>query len=369
MATLPNMNIILPELGQDSGQWDDKLNAGLTLVDAHDHTSGKGPRVPTAGININADLAFGGFGPTGLGKAAFNAVTALSSGSKTLFVNSADNELYWRTNGGTNVKLTSGTSINITLVGGIVGDYSSVGAEVAYDDANKRYTFKQQGSPKPWARIATGPVRIYEYNTTETVYVELAVAAALAASYTLTLPAALPGSTALCQVSAAGVVSFSNTLTESLVAQDLRHTSAQVITLPASMALDRIDTHTRATGASGAQNRFTVAASTNPIVWPLPVKENDVITAYAVWVDKNTNGSATIATRLYKTNGGTGTETALGAGDTDAQNAPNFITLLESGLSITVADDEQFYLVFTPSGSVTPTADELYHASLAFTRP
>lgn len=209
MATLPNMNIVLPTLGQDSGQWDDKLNAALTLVDAHDHTNGKGPRVPTAGININADLAFGGFGPTGLGKAAFNAVTALASGSKTLFVNSADNELYWRTNGGTNVKLTSGTSINVTLVGGIVGDYSSVGAEVAYDDANKRYTFKQQGSPKPWARIATGPVRIYEYNTTETVYVELAVDATLGASYTITLPAALPAADgAVLQITAAGIVSY-----------------------------------------------------------------------------------------------------------------------------------------------------------------
>lgn len=209
MATLPNMNIILPTLGQDSGQWDDKLNAALTLVDAHDHTSGKGPRVPTAGININADLAFGGYGPTGLGKAAFNAVTALTTGSKTLFVSSADNELYWRNNGGTNVKLTSGSTINIALVGGIVGDYSSVGAEVAYSDADKVYTFKQNGSPKPWARIASGPVRIHEYNTTETVYVELAIDAALASSYTLTLPAALPGANgAVLQISSAGIVSY-----------------------------------------------------------------------------------------------------------------------------------------------------------------
>lgn len=370
MSILPNMSIELPTLGADNGAWDDKLNAGLTLIDAHDHTSGKGPRVPTAGININADLAFGGFGPTGLGKAAFNAVTALAAGSKTLFVNAADNELYWRTNGGTNVKLTSGTTLNITLVGGIVGDYSSVGAEVAYDDANDLYTFKQQGSPKPWARIASGPVRIFEFNTTESVYVELAVAAALAASYSITLPAALPGATtSLLQITAAGLVSYSNTLASSFTAADLLHTSSQVMTLPAAAAFDRTATHTFGTGASGATNSIIIAASVNPIVWALPVKENDVINGWAIWVDKNTNGAANITGRIYKTNGTTGTETAMGAGNSNTANNPNFIVLVESALSLTVTDEEQYYLVFTPSGSVTGAADVVYHAAFSFTRP
>lgn len=210
MSTLPNMGIVLPTLGSDRGTWDDKLNAGLALVDAHDHTPGKGVQIPVAGININDDFAMGGFAVTGLGSLAFNAVTALTTGSKRLFVNVADNELYWRSNGGTNVKLTDGSTINTSLIGGIAGDYSSVGAEIAYSDSGDVYTFKQQSGT--WARVASGPVRIYEFNTSETVYVELAVASALASSYTLTLPAALPASQTMMQVSAAGIVSFSNTL-------------------------------------------------------------------------------------------------------------------------------------------------------------
>ena len=209
-ATLPNISIILPSLGGDTGIWDDELNAALTLLDAHDHSSGKGVAVPTSGMNINADLTFAGFGATNLGKAAFSAVTALAAGSKTLFVSSADNELYWRTNAGTNVKLTNGASINTSLVGGIVGDYASVGAAVAYDDANDRYTFKQQSGT--WARLASGPVRIFEFNTTETVYVELAVAAALASSYTATFPAALPVGDSFMQISSAGAITFSPTV-------------------------------------------------------------------------------------------------------------------------------------------------------------
>lgn len=276
------MLIDLPTLGADNGAWDDKLNAGLTKVDAHDHTTNKGTRVPSAGININADLAFGGYGPTGLGKAAFNAVAALASGTKTLFVSSADNELYWRTNGGTNVKLTSGTSLNITLVGGIVGDYSSVGAEVAYDDANDRYTFKQQGSPKPWARIASGPVRIYEFNTTETVYVELAVAAALAASYTLTLPAALPGSTVLCQVSSAGVVSFSNTIPTGIT---LTTGFVHLVAQQESVCVPLKGAGTFSNAIVSDQAEVVVTATGNTAVFPLEfgLDTNSVITAITLY--------------------------------------------------------------------------------------
>lgn len=212
MPTLPNMGLVTPVQGGDSGAWDDKINAAFALVDAHDHTPGKGVRIVSAAINIDANLGFGGYAITAAGQVAFTAVAALAAGSKIIFVSSADNELYWRTNAGVNVKLTDGASINTTLVGGIVGDYSTVGAEVAFDDANKRYTFKDQSSPtKKWARIAAGPVRIYEYNTTESVYVEHAVAAALSASYTVTWPAALPASTKLVQISSTGVVTFANT--------------------------------------------------------------------------------------------------------------------------------------------------------------
>lgn len=213
MPTLPNMNLITPAQGGDRGTWDDKINACFVQIDAHNHTSGKGVRVPVAGLNIDTDINMGSKGLTSLGRAAFAEITALTTGARTLFVSSSDHELYWRTNAGTNVKLTNGASINTSLVGGIVGDYASVGAEVAFVDANKVYTFKDQSSPtKKWARLASGPVRIYEYNSTDSVYVEHAVDATLAASYTVTWPDALPASQTLMQVTSAGLVAFSNTL-------------------------------------------------------------------------------------------------------------------------------------------------------------
>ncbi len=215
-STLPNIGIILPSLGGDEGIWDDEINAGLTLIDAHNHTSGKGLAITSAAISIDADLSFGGFTISALGKISFSAITAPVSGSKNLFVSSADNELYWRSNAGTNVKLTNGASINTSLVGGIVGDYASVGAALEYDDANDRYTFKQQ-STFPWAKVACGGVQIFEFNTTESVSVNLVCPAALAGSYSIELPTALPGSTLLWQITSAGVVTFSNTIVNSIV--------------------------------------------------------------------------------------------------------------------------------------------------------
>ena len=55
-----------------------------------------------------------------------SATTAVSGYASALFANSADNNLYWRNSGGTNVQLTAGNSLNVAgFVGGIGGDYAS----------------------------------------------------------------------------------------------------------------------------------------------------------------------------------------------------------------------------------------------------
>ena len=361
MTTLPNMSIVLPTLGADIGTWDDKINAALTLVDAHDHKSGKGLRINTTAIEIDADLTIAGYALTNVGKAAFTAVTALASGSKTFFVSSADNELYWRSNGGTNIQVTSGSTLNISLVGGIAGDYTSVGAEVAYDDSNDRYTFKQEGT-KPWARIACGPVRIFEYNTLETVYVELAVDAALASSYTITLPAAVPGAAALVQISAAGVVSFSNTTTGTITAGALKYTTATTTYIPPSAYAVAGTAHVYQAGGFWAWG----ATGSDSIHVPIHVTDGETLTGFTLHVDKNSDATNTITAYLQYVSS-TGAVTTLST-VSNAANAPNEITLTAAFTHAVVADSYYEIYIFCDDG--TPSAvDKIRGCKVTRTRP
>jgi hypothetical protein len=215
MTTLPNMSLVLPTPGGSSGTWDDLLNAIFGLLDAHSHATGSGVLIRPAAIGINGDLTFAGFSPTNLRSLVFAEGQAVT-GVRRIYVG-ADGELYWNSNVGTAVKLTDGTTLNMSFVGGIGGDYAAVSAALDYDDSNLRYTLKQGGGTL-WARMASGEVRVYETSSTDTVYCGIAAPAALAVSYTRTLALALPGSTQLAQMSAAGVETFSNTVANLITA-------------------------------------------------------------------------------------------------------------------------------------------------------
>lgn len=364
-STLPNISIVLPSLGGDEGIWDTEINAALSLLDAHDHTSGKGLRIASAAIDINADLSYGGYFISALGKMSFTAIAAPSTGSKALYVSSADNELYWRTNGGTNVKLTSGTALNISIVGGIVGDYASTGAEVAYDDANDRYTFKQQ-TTFPWAKIACGGIQLFEFNTTESVSVRLLAPSVLGASYDLTFPSAVPGTVALMQVSTAGVITFTNTTTEEITAADFNHTNTLTYQLPGSAWVVSAAGQVFSTSAAGYRRGFVIQADGAKFTMPLDhFKIGDNIISWTVRLSKTSGVGETVSARLYKTSGTT--ETAIGSGNTNSANNPGLITLLELPTAEVVAADTQYYLV--AFGGATAATDILLDASVSFTRP
>lgn len=214
MTTTPNMALELPTNGADIGTWGTKLNVALPIIDSHNHAPGQGVQIGAAGLNIDGNVSFNDFAIRSAGQVGFSSVDPLTSGDRVVFVSADDNELYWRTNGGTNVKLTNGNALNVAaFVGGIGGDYTAVAAAVAYDDATGAYTFKRgTANSNSWARLRAADLRLYEYNTTETVYTAIKAASGLAASYDITLPTALPAAQVLQQIDAAGQTVYSNTL-------------------------------------------------------------------------------------------------------------------------------------------------------------
>jgi hypothetical protein len=246
-TTTINMSLLKPTPANDPGTWDDQLNPSLELIDTHDHTTGKGVKVPSAGININASLPFNDNAAISLKALSFTAQASYSV-ARSLFVKSSDNELYWRTNAGTDVKLTSGTTLNLSLVGGIGGDYAAAGASLYYDDANQAYRFLEATPlPNSWSRVLCGDLDLYEHASGITNRVRLQSPAALAASYAVTMPAALPGSTTPLQMSSTGVLTLSNTF-------------SGAITMSSTLAVTGLVTATA--GVTAAANQHVTVSGT-----------------------------------------------------------------------------------------------------------
>lgn len=163
----PNMSIVLPVvLGEVGPLWASELNTALgTTVDAHNHTSGAGARVPSAGINIDADLSYTGFGPIAqkysrFASQAFPAGVYPAAGTLpySLFVGSDGNLYFQNTNGvgsgsGANVQLTSGDSASSTAgaTAGFTGDYNSLTKSSAYYNEATSPIYAFFSTPNPVA--------------------------------------------------------------------------------------------------------------------------------------------------------------------------------------------------------------------------
>lgn len=113
MAFTANMNLDLPVVSTTLGpEWANLLNAALQVVDEHDHSSGKGVKVKTAGIEINADLDFASFRAFGLQSVRLvTQLNTLTGPTNAQSVYSVNGDLYYTSGSGTAIQLTAGGSI------------------------------------------------------------------------------------------------------------------------------------------------------------------------------------------------------------------------------------------------------------------
>lgn len=114
MANTPFMNLSLPIVSTTIGPaWATMLNAALTYIDAHDHSSSKGKPVPSSGLNINAELDLNT-------NTLFNALSlqftsqtaALTGATNAASLYAVGGDLYYTNGAGTALQITNGGSIN-----------------------------------------------------------------------------------------------------------------------------------------------------------------------------------------------------------------------------------------------------------------
>jgi hypothetical protein len=182
----PNMGLVVPGVGTEySPAWATDLNASLSSIDSHNHSSGQGVPVQPNGLDINADLSFQDNNAILLRSVRFfpqPAVLSQPTDIGCLYV--VGNELYYNdVTGGHMIQLTANGVVNATSSGISSGTASaafSAGVLVVKSSSTSGANILMQSA-----------VLTNSGNLTN----QLTVAApALSASYQITLPA-LPGST------------------------------------------------------------------------------------------------------------------------------------------------------------------------------
>lgn len=202
----PNMNLIVPVVGQDPGpDWANNLNADLGILDEHNHSPGQGVQINPAGLNINADLPLNGNNLTLVKTVNFVSQLAPLAGAPpnlgAIYV--AGNELFYNDEAGNVVPITHNGSVNAGA-GSITGLPNGT-ASVSYSGIAQTYTF-QSATNTPanldGGAITLRPIAISPNGIT------INAPPSLPASYSLTLPGALPGVTSAVNVDPSGNMSF-----------------------------------------------------------------------------------------------------------------------------------------------------------------
>lgn len=199
--TTANMNLTLPTPTITTGPlWANELNSNLSLIDTHDHTTGKGMLVPVAGLDINDDLPLGGL--YGVEQARYLEL-ALVSGSipnASLFRISNGN-LYYKNTVGVNVQLTSGASVAVPVSSGWAN--LSPPAAAIYNGGVFEMWSDESGDES--GSVLCGPIAT-RLSASGSPVLTLTPSASMAVGYTLTWPPSEPASPSVLSMDAAGAV-------------------------------------------------------------------------------------------------------------------------------------------------------------------
>ena len=208
MSTTPNMNLIVPDVGATSGpSYATQLNTALDVVDAHDHTPGKGARIPPSGLNINADLPFNSNDAVSLRSTRYVAQTGvLAAADDRNCISSVNGNLYWNNANGVAVQITAGNGLNFASLGTIGGDYGAAGvtASAVYTDSLKTFSWLQAASQ--YAKMGMADLSLY--STTASTQAVTLKASASTAAYDFIMPVSAPAANTIMRMALGGQGSF-----------------------------------------------------------------------------------------------------------------------------------------------------------------
>ena len=248
MSTTPNMSLVVPEVLVTTGpQYATQINAIMDVIDAHDHSSGKGVRITPSGLNINNDLPFNNNSATNIKAVQLAQQTSVSTNAA---IYNKGGDLYYRRGDGTEVRITTAAGVNVSGVGGITGLTNPAAATYT----PLATTFSWLSDASTYAKTGTGDLSIYSrFGATNVVQAVTLVADLATSAYSLRLPAAGPADNQLMRMKAATAGAFVDLLGTNNQVTVTHNTSNITLSLP-----QNIDT-----GASPTFNTLNLSDGIN----------------------------------------------------------------------------------------------------------
>lgn len=193
-----NMNLTKPTVSVDSGPgYATTYNSNMDLLDAHDHTTGKGVKLPSGALNIQSDLSLNGYGITTASDFTLQAQGSTTS-AKTgrLFAYGVD--LYY-----TDI---NGNVIRVTQSGGLAGTPGSIASLASPASATwvpGTSSFVWQSGVNIAANLDCRNV-ILRNNSASSYGLTLSPPSGLAANRTVTLPNIVSSNAMMLSIDANG---------------------------------------------------------------------------------------------------------------------------------------------------------------------
>ncbi len=195
----PNMGLPVPTVGEDPGpDWATNLNASLSAIDSHNHSSGQGVPITPDGISINSDLSMNNNDLSSVRSVRFtpqSGAIADPTDLGCLYENGVD--LYYIDGAGNQVRITQSGSVSGSA--GTITGLPSGTASAAF--AGSTFTF-QSATATP-AAMNVGSVKVSQTSASGKG-VTISAAAGQAADFGMSLPAALPASTKIVSLDSSG---------------------------------------------------------------------------------------------------------------------------------------------------------------------
>lgn len=205
-----NMGLVIPGVGVTTGpQWASDINASLNIIDAHDHSAGRGVQVTPSGLNISSDLSIGGNNLTNIRAVRMGTQSGVLNGASDLgeLYNNQGNLFYADGNG---------NQVQITLNGSVAGATGSISglnspASASYNSGSQ--TFIWQSGSNTAANMDAGSLLMRNI-TANSKALTLSPPAAMGSNYSVTLPT-LPASQKIMTLDASGNMSAPYTVDNS----------------------------------------------------------------------------------------------------------------------------------------------------------